>query len=377
MLKFRVFLVLVVGFFSFHCKFFSQLTKSSPDDTAGAVVTFVHGSVTLVAQGREISPQIGDIVRPGDKITTKFGTVDIQTYAGEVIRIKDNSSVNFPSLSGESNEETKIAVLVGNLLVKSPKLKSSQSLTVQSPTMVAGVRGTVFSFELAKDGIPQVKVYEGSVAVQYQTTDLAQAKGEGINEESFQKLVKTLESTEVILEPGEELKVSPKLHELVYLIQTRKSVKDLSEEEWKGFLETQDSVSKSPFTISPQAKAEAETLVQVGDENIQKNLSSTEPLGETSREALEKEHESKQKEAFQKIAENAKKMGLDEESEIQSHYSILEQIHKSNGEVLSGAVVAQMGETLIVHTTKGVYQLAMGEVEYVEYKNFKVQTKKK
>lgn len=370
--------LLTIFLLSLQCNWFQFGSNQTKDQTAGAVVTFLQGNITITSQGKESKAKIGDVVRPGDRVLTKLGRVDLQTFRGEVIRIKDNSDVLFRDLSGENHPNTDIHLWAGNLLVKSVKLKSGQNLSVSSPTMVAGVRGTVFSFELEKGSVPKVKVYEGAVAVAFKTSPKLLEINEGLSVENYNRLVKTLEENEVVLEPGERLEVNPNLNELVYLINAKVAANALTNEQLAGFRDFDSGLSKSESVISPQEKAEADTLVSIAPETVQKQIEFQNSNGSTSAVAtIEKQHEEKRSEALNQIASDAEKIGLDNEEEIHNHYSVLETIHKSNGDVLSGAVVAQLGDVFIVHSTKGVFQLSVDDIEYVEYKNFKVNTKAK
>ncbi|XDD53254.1 FecR domain-containing protein [Leptospira sp. WS4.C2] len=370
--------LLTIFLLSLQCNRFQFGSNQTNDQTAGAVITFLQGNISITSQGKEAKAKLGDVVRPGDRILTKLGRVDLQTYRGEVIRIKDNSDVLFRDIAGENRPNTDLHLWAGNLLVKSVKLKSGQNLSVTSPTMVAGVRGTIFSFELEKGSVPKVKVYEGAVSVAFKTSPKLVEINEGLSIENYNRLVKTLEENEVVLEPGERLEVNPNLNELVYLINAKVAANALTNEQLAGFTDFDSGLSKAESVVSPQEKAEADTLVSIAPETIQKQIDSQNFKGSESAIAIiEKEHEEKRAEALNKIASDASKTGLDDEEEIHNHYSVLETIHKSNGDVLSGAVVAQLGDIFIIHSTKGVFQLSVDDIEYVEYKNFKVKTKVK
>lgn len=370
--------LLTIFLLSLQCNRFQFGSNQTNDQTAGAVITFLQGNISITSQGKEAKAKLGDVVRPGDRILTKLGRVDLQTYRGEVIRIKDNSDVLFREIAGENRPNTDLHLWAGNLLVKSVKLKSGQNLSVTSPTMVAGVRGTIFSFELEKGSVPKVKVYEGAVSVAFKTSPKLVEINEGLSIENYNRLVKTLEENEVVLEPGERLEVNPNLNELVYLINAKVAANALTNEQLAGFTDFDSGLSKAESVVSPQEKAEADTLVSIAPETIQKQIDSQNSKGSESAIAIiEKEHEEKRAEALNKIASDASKTGLDDEEEIHNHYSVLETIHKSNGDVLSGAVVAQLGDIFIIHSTKGVFQLSVDDIEYVEYKNFKVKTKVK
>lgn len=364
-----------------QCNFLSFSKSDGKDETAGAVVTFLQGQVILLSNGKERIASLGDVIRPGDRILSKLGKVDLQTYRGEVIRIKENSDVLFRDLSGDSRPNTDLYIWTGNLIVKSVKLKSNQVLSITSPTMVAGVRGTIFSFELEKGSVPKVKVYEGAVSVAFKTGPKLIEQNDGISKENYERFVKTLEENDVVLEPGESLEVNPNLNELVYLINAKMAASSLTTDELDGFSKLPNGgIGKVVSPVSPREKAEVETLVSVNSDLIQKQIESKDVPAEAIQETIgkiETEHENKRKDALNQIAIDAEKMGFDDEEDIQKHYSVLETIHKSNGEILSGAVVAQLGDIFIVHSTKGVFQLKEDEIEYVEYRNFKIQTRSK
>lgn len=364
-----------------QCNFLSFSKSVDKDETAGAVVTFLQGQVTLLSEGKERIASLGDVIKPGDRILSKLGKVDIQTYRGEIIRIKENSDVMFRDLSGSSQPNTDLYIWTGNLIVKSVKLKPNQNLSISSPTMVAGVRGTIFSLELEKGSVPKVKVYEGAVSVAFKVGPKLIELNDGLTKDNYDRLVKTLEENDVVLEPGEALEVNPDLNELVYLINAKMAASTLTEEELNGFTNLSNSgIGKVQSPISPKEKAEADTLVSVNPELVQKQIESKEESADLKKETIDQiasEHQNNRKEALNQIASDAEKMGFDDEEEIQKHYSVLETIHKTNGQILSGAVVAQLGDIFIIHSTKGVFQLQVDEIEYVEYRNFKIQTRNK
>ncbi|GBF50641.1 sigma factor regulatory protein, FecR/PupR family [Leptospira ryugenii] len=351
--------------------------QGKSDETAGAVVTFVYGKVQVNRKGMEWNAKVGDQIRVDDLILTKSGSIDLQTYRGEVIRIKEASQVSFTALPGKKSEMNTLHVVYGNLLIKGAKLKNKEELKITSPTMVAGVRGTTFAFELVKDGVPKVKVYEGAVAMAFRTPFRTIKDNSLADTEAWKELVKSLDETEIILEAGENSKVSPKLNELVFIINQKVSEKLLSQSDIEAFQMKPEEISKESFTQTPQEKAEIKTLVQLEDQKIEKALSASDSTDPTLAEAINLEHDTKRNAAFQEIASEAKEQDLDKESEIQTYYSILESIHTTKGEVFTGAIIAQLGDTLIVHTTKGVREMKADEIEYIEYKNFRLKAKAK
>jgi hypothetical protein len=94
-------------------------------------------------------------------ITSKNGVAVIGLADGSRITIKQNSRVKFSLVSRKSQ---RIKVSNGGILAKVKKLKSQKGFSVNSPSGVAGVRGTKFSVEYdEKSKDKKVDVYEGEV----------------------------------------------------------------------------------------------------------------------------------------------------------------------------------------------------------------------
>ena len=108
---------------------------------------------------------------------------------------------------------------------------------------------------------------------------------------------------------------------------------------------------------------EARTLVAVdssimeqavrGDANAARNI--TEKREQASEQVLSQ------------IMDDASRSKLNSEKEIQQHYNTrLELIVLKNGDKIRGAVIAQTGNTIVVHSPEGVKKIPRADLDYQE-----------
>ncbi len=371
-LKSILYLIFILGFFGSCSKIFQII--SPPKQKPGFVVIFVNGAADILREGKKAPATLGMILQKSDKIITKTGTVDLQTDTGHVVRLKPFTQLKVDFLQTEFQEETTLALENGLLLLRMNKLGSKESFKITTPTAIAAVRGTAFSFEVVEGTLPKIKVYEGLVAMTLRAPVSKEISGDTIAQKpQLQKFQKLLEENEIIIAENEEAQVKPQFEELVQIILTRLDQKTIEESiknfEKDGF---NRSFSKSNFIPSPQENADLETLVKVDEDIIDSAL-----LEKSNPTDIKKDHDTKLDSALTNIETSAKEKNLGTEGDIKNFYSILETVHKTDDSVLSGAIVTQIGETLLLHTTDGVFRLKTSEIKYVEYKNFSIVTKKK
>lgn len=137
--------------------------------THAAVVVFVAGNEAKVfgAKGQS-KPVKGTILHESDKIQTGNKTqVDLVLPNNILIRIDHNTTILMQDFGlAEGGIQTDRLVLhQGSVFAKVAKLEKSSSFAIQTPTLVAGVRGTQFMTEVGANGQGKVAVTEGKVAV--------------------------------------------------------------------------------------------------------------------------------------------------------------------------------------------------------------------
>jgi hypothetical protein len=125
-------------------------------------VAFFVGEVKK--NGRIIS--IGEQVAKNDRITTgSRSSCDIK-IGPSMVRIKEKSKLSFAELLTKNNlEKTTLELNVGKILCKPKKLLKGEKFVVQTPTAVAGVRGTQFTVEADTRQTTRIKVFDGKVRV--------------------------------------------------------------------------------------------------------------------------------------------------------------------------------------------------------------------
>ena len=344
---------------------------------SNVVVIFVNGDVNIQRNDKKFKPKVGTVLDSKDIILTESGSLDIQNKSGDLIRVKSFSKLSISSFEVGESSKTAVDIQWGELIVKTKKLKSTSDFKVLTPTTVAGVRGTVFTVELQKDKVPTVKVFEGSGAIGARFQPINIEKG-SVDEESYDQMVSFLEKNEIILGEMEESNLSPKLQEFVLLINNRQAVtedfqnSDISEE-MTGMME------KEIFPSTPQKQAELDTLVgteeSLIEQAIEKTDNSESTIDPTIAESIEKDQTKKLDTVITNLEENANKQNLKTEADIQKFYSVLEIVNTNDGNHYSGAIITQVSQTIILHSTEGVKMLDLKDVESVDYKTFKMKTK--
>ncbi|MGJ4787608.1 FecR family protein [Leptospira koniambonensis] len=367
----KLFLLFLIVTFIGSSNFCSKIlsTKSKP----GLVVIFLTGKVEVERNGKLIPISLGTVLQKNDTIKTNSGTLDLQTSLGHVIRLKSYTNLNIDSLHGDQSEETSLAILTGLLLVKTNKLSRQEQFKITTPTAIAGVRGTAFSFEVVQGTLPKIKVYEGMVAMTLKAPVSQVIAADKIAENpNYQKLQKLLEENEIIISEEEEAEVKPEFDQLAQTILNRLDDQAVTQSIESFRNDLVRTVQKGKFERDPRESADLETLVKVDEDLIS---------GSLENKSLAKEIDADQGEklniALDKVESIAGSQKLDSEEEIKKYYSVLESIHKMDKTILYGAVVTQVGNTMLVHSTKGIFRLDISDVEYIQYKNFDVVTKKK
>jgi hypothetical protein len=135
------------------------------DRVEGAPVVYVHG------RGRPVRLQEGRLVRARDVIETGAGESVELRWMGWVggMRAKVGPESRFLIKKAIANtsrktEESRLRLDRGNIWIRLREiLRGRSKFEVETPTVVAAVRGTIFHVAVAEDGTSQVDVYEGTV----------------------------------------------------------------------------------------------------------------------------------------------------------------------------------------------------------------------
>jgi hypothetical protein len=144
-------------------------TAASAPAPAGSV-TFLAGQAQRIAGGKSTALAVGAPVFAGDVIETQKRTrLEIKLADQSALRLGPAARVDLSSASfGRSVEDRRVSakLQVGNVWAKVAKTVGGESrFEVKTENAVAGVRGTTFRVDAARDRSVVVKVYNGTVAV--------------------------------------------------------------------------------------------------------------------------------------------------------------------------------------------------------------------
>lgn len=135
--------------------------KPKVAESSDAVVTFLKGKASVVETGKELSP-LANVTEKQSVKTDSDAVLDLTSKLGS-FRLLGGSTATLSALNAES---ASFQVSEGNVLIKAGKLAKGQSLLVDTPTVVAAVRGTQFWGRVnGKDESGTFAVREGAVEI--------------------------------------------------------------------------------------------------------------------------------------------------------------------------------------------------------------------
>jgi hypothetical protein len=336
--------------------------------------------VKVVRDGKEIAATIGMIVFEKDLIRTENGTVDLQTRTGSAVRVREMTSLTVSKIAGKDGGETRIEMDHGGMLANVKKASASEGFNVATPTAIAGVRGTSFAVEVDPfNRTSSVKVLDGKVAMSPRIEAVENATAEEIEKDPALKKMAELQSKEIILEEKTEGHLNPEVEKHVLAVNeitnraeearvepVRKDVEKAFAEVSKAVANTEQSVVRQEARITEQDIVERETLVTVEPAMLEKL--ETVKDNESAVREMKQDRQQKTDEILKKIEESASKQELKSEKEIQRHYNKLEVIILRDGTQITGAVIAQTGDTLVIHSPQGVRRVNKSDVESQEFR---------
>lgn len=122
------------------------------------VITSITGDVIVNSS----EAKVNQILQKSDLVSTENGTAEIQLRTGASIKLRQFTKITLASLE-------EIQMTRGSILVSAGKLRSTNDFRINTPTAVAGVRGTRFSVTSVENGT-EVAVLEGVVEVNKKIT---------------------------------------------------------------------------------------------------------------------------------------------------------------------------------------------------------------
>ncbi|MCL8266277.1 adhesin Lsa19 [Leptospira weilii] len=141
--------------------FFFIVCKPKALESSDAVVTFLKGKAFILETGKELFP-LANVTEKQSVKTDSDAVLDLTSKLGS-FRLLGGSTATLAALNADS---ASFQVSEGNVLIKASKLTKGQSLLVDTPTVVAAVRGTQFWGRVnGKDETGTFAVREGAVEI--------------------------------------------------------------------------------------------------------------------------------------------------------------------------------------------------------------------
>lgn len=373
--------ILVLNLF-FSCNLIAYLFLPKEIVPSKMIIIFHTGEIEIVRYGKILPSSTGLILQECDLIRTFSGSVDIQSGNGNLIRIKPYTEIILKNLPNKQHKETNLYFQSGELLIKTDKLKTDESFYISTSTTVADVRGSIFSLKLTEGSqSPEVKVYEGAVGMNFKIPNKILEKIKTMNEKVYDEFIIFLEKNEVVLDKREVSLIRPSQDRMIQLILTKVENKEDISKELATIQKIENfSLQKTTFVETPQEIAEIETLVRVDriivDQALaEQDSNEVQPFISSISSEIQRDQNSKLDQALNKIQTKIEENVLKYESEIYEYYNVFETVVKEDGSKLSGAIVTQVGDTLILHTLKGAIRLNKNETDYVDYQSSIIKNK--
>ena len=130
-----------------------------------ALVTHAKGQVSFIRNSKTAALLANEILQSGDTVVTGVtGEATIQFASKTICRIGPGTKVKISELSGNGTQ-VKMDLTNGSVVSRVQKNTAKDNYVVQTPTAIAGVRGTDFIAEADKNGESKILVDQGSVGV--------------------------------------------------------------------------------------------------------------------------------------------------------------------------------------------------------------------
>lgn len=145
-----------------------------------SVFTYVEGEVSIKrASGELFDAYIDDKLNIGDSIITgEDGFAELSLENSSTISIDSDTVFVFSRKEKQGEKKSIFMVVLGKIKFKFDRLLNEPD--IQTPTTVAGIRGTEFTVVSALDGSAMYVVDEGSVAVEAQGSLVVLNTEEGV-----------------------------------------------------------------------------------------------------------------------------------------------------------------------------------------------------
>ncbi len=135
-----------------------------------ARVSEISGTVNITRKGEENAVLLGvrRLVQAGEQLSTgPLGYCTLNWIDGTRIRMEPGTELTVQKCQVHRGaKQAAFRLDIGKIWIRVLRVLSQQDkFLINTPTATAGVRGTMFSVEVAADGATEISVYEGQVTV--------------------------------------------------------------------------------------------------------------------------------------------------------------------------------------------------------------------
>ncbi len=335
------------------------------------LVTYASADAVIQRGASEIPAKVGLSISAEDVIRTNAGPVDLQTQSGATVRVRPYSVASVRSLTAK--EGVGVDLRSGALSARVRRAAADEQFIVTTPTAIAGVRGTTFTVEEDAEKGAVVTVIDGKVAVAPRSAELAAAASapSGASPE-VQSLVSALDAQEQVVEAGQAASLSPATVATVReidrtLAAARTENAPLPAQavtEIQSDLNAQPGVTVAAAEITLRETTERETLVAVDEKAFEAALTNPSP---EALQSLTDSYRAERAQGIETVAGQAASLNVNSEADLNRLYDLIEVVQLKNGSRVSGAVMTQAGDVIVVHSALGVRTIPIADVNFIDY----------
>ncbi len=345
----------------------SACKGAGESDRIAMLVTYASADAVIQRGASELPAKVGLAINMDDVIRTNAGPVDLQTQSGATVRVRPFSVASVRSLTAKDG--VGLDLRSGGLSARVRRAASDEQFIVTTPTAIAGVRGTTFTVEEDAQKGAVVTVIDGKVAVAPRSAELSAAAGANAE---LQSLASALEAQEQVVEAGQAASLNPAtvatVREIDRTLAAARSenapLPAQAAAEIKADLAAQPGVTVAAAEITLRETTERETLIAVDEKAFEAALANPSPETVLN---LTDSYRAERAQAIETVAGQAATLNVNSEADLNRLYDLIEVVQLKNGNRISGAVMTQAGDVIVVHSALGVRTIPIADINFIDY----------
>lgn len=365
----------VVGLALLAMSFGLACKKGAAQDQAKILIIFAGEGAVVQRGPGEIPATLGLILNEADTVRTSHTAVDLQTSSGSTIRVRPFSEMRIRGLLEQHGVD--LHLQSGALTAKVRRASQSEEFTVRTPTAIAAVRGTTFTVEENPETGAQVTVIDGKVALAPRVAAAETVSEDSPNAEAIEQLAQAVAVQERVIEAGQAGSLNPQTVEAIQQVnqaveeqQAAEAPAPIPQEVINQVAQAssqQDAVRVQPAEITLRERAEQESLVSVSAETFEAAAETNDKAA--AAEQIQRNYNEERDQALNRIEAEARNSQANSEAEIRQLYRIIEVVTLKDGAKMTGAVMTQIGDVIVVHSAAGVRRVPTSNIQYIDFQD--------